>query len=171
MKNILRTLACATAMIFGSVNSQAAVVTWTLSDVAFDWDGFQTFFLSGNFDYDATTNMFSNVTLSAKGESICCWEAGITTATSNSTSLDFYTVGFDGNTAHLSLAAPLTDAGGSIALTSGNFLGTLRSGQFITAPVTAAVPEPASWALMIGGFALAGTVMRHRRNAARAAIV
>ncbi|MBT2188499.1 PEPxxWA-CTERM sorting domain-containing protein [Sphingobium sp. H33] len=31
------------------------------------------------------------------------------------------------------------------------------------------VPEPASWAMMIGGFALVGAVMRHRSAAVRAA--
>ena len=31
---------------------------------------------------------------------------------------------------------------------------------------TAAVPEPATWAMMIGGFAFAGSVLRRRKNAA-----
>lgn len=38
-------------------------------------------------------------------------------------------------------------------------------GTAITVPVFAAVPEPASWALMIGGFALAGTALRRRAPA------
>ena len=36
-----------------------------------------------------------------------------------------------------------------------------------TAIRSSAVPEPASWAMMIGGFALAGGVLRHRRAALR----
>jgi hypothetical protein len=32
----------------------------------------------------------------------------------------------------------------------------------------APVPEPAAWAMMIGGFALAGTTLRRRRDAPRA---
>lgn len=36
--------------------------------------------------------------------------------------------------------------------------------------VTAAVPEPASWALMVGGFGLAGGAMRRRRKASRPAL-
>jgi hypothetical protein len=34
-------------------------------------------------------------------------------------------------------------------------------------PVTSAVPEPANWALMIGGFGLAGAALRRRRVAVR----
>jgi hypothetical protein len=36
----------------------------------------------------------------------------------------------------------------------------------IASPDAAAVPEPAAWAMMVGGFALAGTALR--RRAARA---
>jgi len=36
--------------------------------------------------------------------------------------------------------------------------------SFTTSPVTTAVPEPASWALMIGGFGCAGLVLRRRAN-------
>lgn len=34
-------------------------------------------------------------------------------------------------------------------------------------PVTGAVPEPATWAMMIAGFGLAGTALRRRRTAVR----
>lgn len=37
--------------------------------------------------------------------------------------------------------------------------------DFTAKPQTAPVPEPASWALMIGGFALAGSALRRRRLA------
>ena len=40
--------------------------------------------------------------------------------------------------------------------------------QFITANVTAGVPEPAAWALMLGGFALIGLTLRDRRRAVAA---
>jgi hypothetical protein len=38
---------------------------------------------------------------------------------------------------------------------------------FVGGTITGAVPEPASWALMLGGFAFAGTSVRRRRNAVR----
>jgi hypothetical protein len=36
-----------------------------------------------------------------------------------------------------------------------------------TDPVTGAVPEPASWAMMIGGFGMVGATLRRRRTAVR----
>ncbi len=46
-----------------------------------------------------------------------------------------------------------------------NFPGFFSSGTLTISALGGAVPEPASWALMIGGFALAGGTLR-RRNAA-----
>ncbi len=44
-----------------------------------------------------------------------------------------------------------------------------RSGLQSIASVAGAVPEPASWSLMIGGFAATGLVVRRRRQLARCA--
>ena len=38
---------------------------------------------------------------------------------------------------------------------------------FFSGTISGAVPEPASWALMLGGFGIAGASMRRRRNATR----
>lgn len=49
------------------------------------------------------------------------------------------------------------------------FTGTYSLGDFSgsgTFDISAPVPEPATWAMMIGGFALAGAVMRRRRTQA-----
>lgn len=47
------------------------------------------------------------------------------------------------------------------------------NGEFVTASVTfqdhAPVPEPATWAMMIGGFGLTGAALRRRRRVAAAA--
>ncbi|UAJ12952.1 PEPxxWA-CTERM sorting domain-containing protein (plasmid) [Polymorphobacter megasporae] len=83
------------------------------------------------------------------------------------------------NAAGYSLDAdPIADAFGGFDLGSGNggfdfFLGksiggdpfakTLAVGNFdASSAVTAAVPEPSTWALMIGGFGLAGGALRRR---------
>lgn len=86
------------------------------------------------------------------------------------------------NAAGYSLDAdPIADAFGGFDLGSGNggydfFLGraaggdpfdtTLAVGNFDagSASITA-VPEPATWALMVGGFGFAGTTLRRSRNA------
>lgn len=62
--------------------------------------------------------------------------------------------------------------GGSNSLTAnsnmgvaGRYLFAVRNGQVITPPVSGAVPEPATWAMMIGGLAFAGASLRRRRVA------
>ena len=64
--------------------------------------------------------------------------------------------------------------GGSNSLTAnsnmgvaGRYLFAVRNGQVITPPVSGAVPEPATWAMMIGGLAFAGASLRRRRVAIR----
>lgn len=44
-----------------------------------------------------------------------------------------------------------------------NFTG-FSSGTLTVSEVAAAVPEPATWAMMIGGFALVGSTMRRRKT-------
>lgn len=168
MKKRLSAIAALATMLCGSVSANAAPVMWTLSDIAFDRVGFNTNYLTGNFTYDAGTNIFSNVNLTNYLPQACCWTVDINTATSTASVLDFFIIGRGNQAVHLELASPLTDAGGTIALTSGFITGTLRAGQFISAPITAPVPEPASWALMISGFGLAGGAMRRQRGVMRA---
>jgi hypothetical protein len=70
----------------------------------------------------------------------------------------------------------VTANGGTLATARAAFLGGLFSGNtYFNVHTTAfpggeirgqlaAVPEPASWAMMIGGFGLVGSVMRYRRR-------
>lgn len=39
-----------------------------------------------------------------------------------------------------------------------------------TLPITSAVPEPASWAMMIGGFGMVGAASRYRRRSAKVSL-
>ena len=58
------------------------------------------------------------------------------------------------------LAALNAAVGGDFAIG-----GTLRPGREIPGVPTGGVPEPATWALMIAGFGLAGTMLRRERRA------
>jgi hypothetical protein len=58
-----------------------------------------------------------------------------------------------------------TLATGTYALTD-RFNSNLHYSLAISDPSVASVPEPASWALMMGGFALAGGAIRSRRKGA-----
>jgi hypothetical protein len=49
----------------------------------------------------------------------------------------------------------------SYSVAGGTSFGTARLGTFSVAPPS--VPEPASWAMMVGGFGLLGAAMRRRR--------
>lgn len=57
----------------------------------------------------------------------------------------------------------------AIAFSSGQIIGTGQS--FYTTPTTAAVPEPATWMMLLFGFTLIGSVLRRRGASQRAAFV
>lgn len=54
-------------------------------------------------------------------------------------------------------------ANGATTLTFADTSGVSNQGIFLDAVSVTAVPEPAAWALMIGGFGLVGGAMRRRR--------
>jgi hypothetical protein len=165
-------LALATA---GAAN--AAVHTWTLQDVVFS-DGATA---SGSFDYDADTGVASawDIT-STTGATL----DGFHYTTANSVShADFLVpndVLFQTNTAdryiHF-LGERRLDAPGLVALIPYGTPGVLGSYEcnncspyrpmsgFLFADAGGA-PEPITWALMIGGFGMAGAGLRRRRTLA-----
>lgn len=73
----------------------------------------------------------------------------------------------DGVPFHLSRSCQLS--GGVPSPSDDDFCGSVRyTLTYDYTPVTAAVPEPATWAMMVLGFALAGAAMRRRPSPARA---
>ncbi|MCW2387859.1 hypothetical protein M2336_002762 [Sphingobium sp. B1D7B] len=68
----------------------------------------------------------------------------------------------------LVFASPLTADGTSLALSNETVVkwngGTRFALSGSVSPVAAPVPEPATWMMLIGGFAIAGTMMRRRRT-------
>lgn len=49
--------------------------------------------------------------------------------------------------------------------------GADQAGRLVVSESLSAIPEPTTWVMMIGGFALAGSAMRRRRPAAAAAVI
>ena len=64
---------------------------------------------------------------------------------------------------------PSVDSSGSTSTSAFVSFGVLRSGEVYNFSLGDAVPEPASWAMMIAGFGLAGAAMRRRPSQALAA--
>jgi hypothetical protein len=64
----------------------------------------------------------------------------------------------------LGTGSPMTVGLFSSLLTSSSNLG-VGLDNVVVEPVRGAVPEPATWALMLGGFGIAGTALRRRRTA------
>jgi hypothetical protein len=71
---------------------------------------------------------------------------------------------------HLTTAgASLSDRSSEHSQAAGNRLVTGGSIVAQAAAATGAVPEPATWVMMIGGFGLAGSILRRRSSALRGA--
>ncbi|WP_250890454.1 PEPxxWA-CTERM sorting domain-containing protein [Sphingobium nicotianae] len=79
----------------------------------------------------------------------------------------FVTGGQNLDTLFTHFSYTFTTAGGRLDLQFDNYLSdTTDVDAFLdNVRVSGAVPEPATWAMMIGGFALAGTAMRRRKAA------
>lgn len=115
----------------------------------------------------AEQNLLGRKTISAATQ-LAVWE--ILTENSGSydtTSGDFYTVGGNSDDARALANSYLTQitTGGWTAI-AGHKLQLLFSPEKQSQVFLSAVPEPASWATMIGGFALVGGMFRRKRAAA-----
>ena len=167
MNRIILAGAAAAAALSVAAPAQATV---TMTNYAISGTGTGTFTLS----YDSTTSAYSLVTLDFS-------LAGSTYDTSNS--------GIAVNGSDLVLGA---FAGGGVLTVDGTFndfwlwfdptlasqsvsgfnayygtgTGLLRAGSYTVTQVTAGVPEPATWALMLLGFGGMGLVVRRRRRTA-----
>ncbi len=71
-----------------------------------------------------------------------------------------------------SYVATAADIGGqvSILLDTPTYQGTFEQGLFDNVSLTASVPEPASWALMLCGVGLMGLILRNRRQSLKSGI-
>jgi len=154
------------AGILFSSGGFAAPVTWTINNAVFDDGGA----VSGTFDYDADTNSYSNIALlTTDGSSTF---SGTTYLSSQSvSSASFFNssttlndVGTGLTVFAMQFFQPLTNAGGAVALFTGdeyNSSFTLQRSLLGGATVSA-VPVPA--AVWLFGSALAGLGWMRRKQ-------
>jgi PEP-CTERM motif len=163
-------VALASAM---ALPAQAAILNWALGGVTFADGGTA----SGTFSTDTATGFVTAFNVSTAGGSTLSpfsYTAGTSTVQDNLFAPQSFLLINTAITRYVALvfANPLT-AGGVNSLAIGNFpvgsyeCDNCNAVRYVTSgfatTVTAAVPEPTSWALMIAGFGLVGGAMRRRR--------
>jgi hypothetical protein len=175
----------ALALLLAGAGQARAGAIWTLDQVT--TSGNPPFFsgepgsLTGSFEYDASTNTYSNILITHTPNSVEPTDLTFSTFISgdaNSLSLDNGPPNPDGSIGRHSLllqfSTPLTDAGGTVPLSGGHttlFSGirgeTITGGSVVAAPTATAVPEPASLTVFgICCLALLGYGWRRRKQAA-----
>jgi PEP-CTERM motif len=170
----LALLACSAAMLMAAAPATAAV-TFELKDVTLQGGGM----LTGDFvtSDDLTTLLGLDITSTAG-------DFGGRHFNETIYSLDDVTSGrmpanssirLDLGDLELQLAfGDLTAAGASLSDPNSSEHSRLAGTRLVTggsivaeAPATAAVPEPATWVMMIGGFGLVGSILRRRSSVRR----
>ena len=180
---LLGALALTTALVTAPA-AIAAPLTWTLNNAVFNDGGTVT----GSFVWDAATYSFGDYSFTVSGGDTATFTPFTYTNANASTDYmftptynflyDLFIFGTDttnpafgprSRTLYILPSTTLTDAGGSVAL---DISSSLNGGEcyycdpsrpFVSGSLSAAaVPEPASWAMMVAGFGLVGAMRRRR---------
>lgn len=157
----------ANASLNGETNFQ--ILTANSSGIAFDLSDFSPDYFVGSDQKNGTLTasftilpntyyfLQSTLSVSASSNQQTTDPFGVPVSYNSSSSIDY------GNTAFFDIDLP-----DGVSLLSGS--GMLLSDPYVpgpTAPPTSPVPEPATWALMVGGFGLIGSALRRRKMAIR----
>jgi len=185
MNKFLTSAAMAMALSGVAASANAEIITWTLDDVTFS-DGATA---SGFFDYDTATGAAASFDLeTTAGGTLGALH--YTTANAQFYVKDYFSSGSllwvlndFSRYINLAFAGPLTTPG-TVALRPGALAGngsdlsgswectncsTIRDIIGGSVTTAAAVPEPATWAMMLMGFGALGAVLRRRHELAPAA--
>ena len=153
---------------FGSIGANESVILTELTPAAFRsfWglaDSVRVFSIGGssNLGSDDTINIYSSSVQTAANLVDTVTYDGVTRGISRNRPL-----GVDGTVTNAGFVnSALGDVYGSVQSVGGTSPADIGNpGRFD--PNTGAVPEPAAWAMMIGGFGLVGGAARRRRSAA-----
>lgn len=122
--------------------------------------------VTGSFDFDPGSGLLSNVVYNSVSGA---FTTGAEYTSGVDTEIYFGTLG-SSNYDVYQLGSGLS-AGGTVNIVSGTHPGIFIDARgSLSSAVAATVPEPASWAAMIGGLGLIGVAVRRRRTAARVAL-
>lgn len=130
----------------------------------FDFSGGASNAVSGSFTYDATTHVLSDVNYNRGGDIFTVGSVSGPGGTNpvpptelffgDTTTSDYDVYEFQSS----------LDLGGTDTILSGTHPSiVISAGGSISAAGAGAVPEPASWALMLAGFGVVGGAMRSRK--------
>jgi hypothetical protein len=166
------------ALSIAASQANAAPLDWSLVGVSFGDGGKAT----GSYTFDATTGVFSNISIATSGGNIAGATYGFVDGYSNASNAEFVNATGDLTGARvllLPLVSAMTDLGGSILVsliglnlegicsdpicTNGTLLRSVVSGSVTASPV----PIPAALPLLASGLGALGFVgWRRKRKAA-----
>ena len=173
-KNTLRAAVVAGFLLLGAaVQAQAALITWTLQDVAFT-DGASA---TGSFTIDAQARTWSAFNIATTDG------ANLSAFNYNPTNSGLYFNGFGPNSFTVmpgnghryitfSFLQPLTDAGGTVAINTPsswecNNCSPWRTMAGSVTTEAAEVPEPATLAMVLPALGMLGWMSRRRKKQAK----